>query len=196
MKRSNVVASAEDETDRMLLGAIAAEDRRAFEVLYRRHRSRVYGYIRGIVRDPELAEDLLTETMVLVWQRAAGFAGHSRVSTWMIGIARHKAIDAVRASARRAAGVSAEANSPPDPPMTPADSAHAEQLASLTHQALRRLTRNHFEALRLAFFEELPYSEIARVLAIPPNTVKSRVHYAKAALGRHMYASLPFGGNL
>jgi RNA polymerase sigma-70 factor (ECF subfamily) len=193
MKRSNVAASAEDATDRLLLVATAGADRRAFEVLYQRHRSRVHAYIRGIVRDPDLAEDLLIETMVVVWQRARQFAGHSRVSTWIIGIARHKAIDAVRARARRAAGVDAQAPAVPDAPMTPADSAHAEQIAYLTHQALQRLTHSHFEALRLAFFEELPYSEIARVLAIPANTVKSRVHYAKEALGRHMCASLPCG---
>ncbi len=190
-ERGSVVPScAENQSDRVLVALTAAGDREAFDQLYRRHRTRVYAYVRGIVRDPALAEDLLTETMLLVWQRAGQFAGRSQVSTWILGIARHKALDAVRAHARTALGLAREAHSPSETVPSPADCAHEQQVVQLARQALQRLSRRHSETLRLAFFDQLPYRDIARILCIPPNTVKSRVYYAKEELGRQMCASV------
>src|SRR5690242_17352800 len=121
-------ASTEDSVDRGLLAQTVARDRAAFEALYRRHREHVYGYICSIVRSRDGAEDLMVETMTTVWQDAHRFAGQSRVLTWILGIARHKAIDAVRARARRPACVPIDVNSLEATAQSPPESAAAEQM--------------------------------------------------------------------
>jgi RNA polymerase sigma-70 factor (ECF subfamily) len=172
-------------SDRDLLLGVSKADPAAFEELYRRYELRVYGYIRSLVRDAATAEDLVIETMTEVWRAAARFQSRSLVSTWILGIARHKAIDAIR---RKNCGSSAVALEPTitviDPGPTHEDTTQAEDTRRIVQQALSRLSPEHQEALRLAFYEELPYEQIAAVLGIPANTVKSRVFYAKEQLRR------------
>jgi RNA polymerase sigma-70 factor (ECF subfamily) len=177
---------AADAFDRALLAAIAMGDRHAFDRLYRRYRTRVYDYISSIVRQRTVAEDLLAETMIVLWQQARRFRGHSRVSTWIFGIARHKAVDALRSQSRRPICTSRDPDSLPHAASTPDESAVAEELAVFIRRALQLLTREHHEALRLAYYEEMRYPEIARLMDVPANTVKSRVYYAKQALGRQL----------
>ena len=180
-------AVTDDEHERALVARSAQGDRDAFGRLYRRYEARIYGYVRNIVGDATLTEDLVVETMTVVWHSARTFGGASRVSTWILGIARHKAIDAVRARARLPALAPVTAAAEVECPAAgPADIAHGERLAALTQRALALLTTEHREALRLAFYEELPYEEIAALVGIPANTVKSRVFYAKQALKRHL----------
>jgi RNA polymerase sigma-70 factor (ECF subfamily) len=84
-------------SDEALLGAIAAGDQRAMQVLYARHHMRVYRFVLRLTRDRSLAEDLVSEVFLDVWRRAGGFKGKSQVSTWMLAIARYKALSALRA---------------------------------------------------------------------------------------------------
>jgi RNA polymerase sigma-70 factor (ECF subfamily) len=180
---------SEDLIDRNLLAAVAATDRHAFSHLYRRYAARVNGYVRSIVRDPDVADDVVVTTMTAVWQEADSFGTQSRVSTWIFGIARHKAIDAVRARMRVPPTIPVEeADELEEPAASPMESVHAEQLSRLTQRAIALLSAEHQEALRLAFYEDLPYKEISALLNIPANTVKSRVFYAKQVLGRHLMA--------
>src|ERR1700686_4632115 len=85
-----------DADDRGLLGGIAARDKSAFETFFRTHGSGVHRFVRDLVRDDGLAEELTSDVMVEVWRSAGKFAGRSRVRTWLFGIAHHKAIDALR----------------------------------------------------------------------------------------------------
>jgi RNA polymerase sigma-70 factor (ECF subfamily) len=172
-----------DAEDRQLLAGTAGADRAAFDRLYRRYEKRVHGYLNSMVRDSNAAEDLLIETMVAVWNSAAKFAGQSLVSTWILGIARHKALDVVRQRARRAPTVALDETDPIEEP-APGPAARAQQADTdrEVRAALGALSAEHQEVLRLAFFEDLPYGEIAALLGIPVNTVKSRVFYAKEQL--------------
>ena len=88
-------------TDVELLAATAAQDARAFHALYDRFERRVYGYVRTLIRQPALAEEVTIDTMTAVWQGARSFGGAARVSTWILGIARYKSIDALRKLASR-----------------------------------------------------------------------------------------------
>lgn len=174
------MADSEGMSDRDLLAATAAGERSAFEQLYRRYEQRVYQYALSFVRDRSLAEDVLIDAMTSVWDGAGKFAGDSQVSTWILGIARHKALDAVRRSGRRAQEDSLEDSpdleSEQDSPVEAAERSNSQSLA---RRAMERLSADHQEILRLAFFEELPYEDIAALLSIPANTVKTRVYYAK-----------------
>jgi RNA polymerase sigma-70 factor, ECF subfamily len=166
-----------------LLAAVAAGDQPAFERLYGLYEGRVYQYVRTLVYDAALAEEIVGDTMMAVWRVAGTFARTSRVSTWIFGIARHKSLDALRRRGRRQCEVALEgAADLPGTGESPVDNLNRKQAASLTQRALTVLSRDHQEILRLVFFEELPYEDIAVLLSIPVNTVKTRVYYAKQHL--------------
>ena len=172
-----------DTSDHDLLAAVAHGDRSAFERLYHSYEKRVYQYVQTLVSDASLAEEIVGDTMLAVWRGAGSFACTSRVSTWIFGIARHKALDAIRRSARRRREVDLDgAVDLPHPHDRPDEGVLRHQLATLTQRAMAALTREHREILRLVFYEEQPYEEISTLLGIPTNTVKTRVYYAKQRL--------------
>jgi RNA polymerase sigma-70 factor (ECF subfamily) len=172
-----------DTSDHDLLAAVAHGDRSAFERLYHTYEKRVYQYVQTLVSDASLAEEVVGDTMLAVWRGAGSFAYTSRVSTWIFGIARHKALDAIRRSGRRQREVELDgAVDLPHPHDRPDECVLRHQLATLTQRAMAALTREHREILRLVFYEEQPYEEISTLLGIPANTVKTRVYYAKQRL--------------
>jgi len=182
---SSEAVSATDEL--ALVDAVAAGDVEAFEHLYRLHERRVFRYILGFVRDSALAEEVTADTLLAVWNGARDFARSSRVSTWILGIARHKAIDAVRSAARRSGATSLdEAGELPASTPGPMDYAEARSVERLTRHAFTRLSEEHREVLYLAFYEDVPYEEIATLLDVPQNTVKTRVYYAKRKMREHL----------
>ena len=177
--------SVADELE--LVGAVASGDADAFERLYRMYEKRVFRYILGFVRDSALAEEVAADSLLAVWYSAKTFERSSRLSTWILGIARHKAIDAARRSARGARSTPLnEAAELIETASGPMDDAEARSVARLTHRAFEHLSDEHREVLYLAFFEDVPYEEIALLLAVPENTVKTRVHYAKRRLREHL----------
>jgi RNA polymerase sigma-70 factor (ECF subfamily) len=172
-----------EASDQDLLTAVARGDRSAFERLYCSYERRVFHYVYTLVADASLAEEIVSDTMFAVWRGAGTFASTSRVSTWIFGIARHKALDAVRRSRPRQREVELDgAVTLPHPQEHPEEGVLRNQLAKLTQRAMAALTREHQEILRLVFYEEQPYEEISTLLGIPPNTVKTRVYYAKQRL--------------
>jgi len=177
----------QDKSDSDLLAAVATADMAAFEALYRLYERRVYQYAYTFVRDRTVAEEVAVDTMTAVWHGAAGFAGRSRASTWILGITRHKALDAVRKGTRQARQVALEdAARVADSGPTQSETVATHQAGQLTRRAMAAMTPDHQEILRLVFFEELPYEEIAALLVIPANTVKTRVYYAKQQLKQHL----------
>src|SRR2546429_9499375 len=83
-------------SDEVLIGRIANGDRLAMQVLYVRHHVRVFRFVVRLVRDETKAEDLISEVFLDVWRQAGRFEGRSAVSTWMLAIARFKALSALR----------------------------------------------------------------------------------------------------
>ncbi len=125
--------------------------------------------------------------MLAIWRGAGSFAHTSRVSTWIFGIARHKALDALRRTGRQ------QREAPLDEVLdqahlqeSPIEGVHRRQMAAVTQNAISQLSPEHQEVLRLVFYEELPYDEIAALLSIPTNTVKTRVYYAKQHLKQQL----------
>jgi RNA polymerase sigma-70 factor (ECF subfamily) len=177
----------QDEEDLQVLNTVINGDMIAFERLYQLYERRVYHYVYTLVHDPAVAEEVLVDTMTAVWRGAGSFAHTSRVSTWIFGIARHKALDALRRSTRNQQHVSLD--QAPDLPYRgdcAEDQVHCTQVTVLIKHALALLSKEHQEVLRLTYYEELPYQEVAILLSIPTNTVKSRVFYAKQQLKKHL----------
>ena len=174
----------DERSDSDLLAAVAMGQQSAFECLYRLYEKRVYQYVHTLVYDATLAEEVLGDTMLAVWRGAGTFTATSRVSTWIFGIARHKALDAIRRTGRhyqREVELDGAANVPSSHDR-PDEGLVREEIAAVTQRALAALSREHQEILRLVFYEELPYDDISVLLGIPINTVKTRVFYAKQRL--------------
>jgi RNA polymerase sigma-70 factor, ECF subfamily len=175
--------SGREKSDFELLAATARGRSNAFTILYARYERRIYQYIRTFVRQPAIAEEVVIDTMMAIWSGAHAFGRNSRVSTWILGIARHKAIDAVRKiknhSDHGSIDSAGEIEDFAEPPLAAVDRTYQKQFML---RAIAHLSPDHQEILRLAFYEGLAYEEIAAFLSIPDNTVKSRVFYAKQRL--------------
>ena len=160
--------------DRELLARVATRDEVAFRRLYDRYATRVFRYALTILGSQHLAEEVVQETMVAVWNGARTFRGTAQVSTWIFGIARNQAHALLRREARGAR----TANEPlvlPDP-------AGQVEKVERVRSALERLPPEQREVVFFAFYEGLSYREIARILGIPEGTVKSRMYHAKRNL--------------
>jgi len=169
------------DADIALARRLAAGDRAAMEEVYARHARALLGYIRHRTSDPGLAEEVLQETLVAAWQGAARFGGRSSLRTWLIGIARRQALQAVRR--RRlplADGAGPEGRATPDtePESVMLAAADREELAA----AMRGLSPLHREVIVLTFVYGLSYPELTRCLGVPLGTVKSRLSNAKRAM--------------
>lgn len=172
--------------DSALLQRIAAGHRRALEDFYRRHEGRVYAFALKRLGDPALAAEVLNEVMLTVWRDAGRFQGRSRVTTWLLGIANHKCLDALRRRGRDTLlEPLEEAQLPPEEGENNTAAALAAlDDAELLRYCLERLPEAQRAVVHLAFFEDLPYGEVAAAVDCPVGTVKSRMLHAKRALGR------------
>jgi RNA polymerase sigma-70 factor (ECF subfamily) len=169
----------EGAADDTLVRAIGAGDRSAMRVLFARHKNRVFRFILRMVRDRALADDLLNDVFLVVWQRATSFAGRSSVSTWLLGIARHKALTAL--AARRTEPLD-DATDIVDPAPDPEHALAGKQRAALLRGAIHWLSPTHREIIDLVYDQGRSIAEIAELLHIPPNTVKTRMFYARQHL--------------
>lgn len=167
--------------------AVAARDERALAALYDATFSRVFALVRRIVRSTALAEEVVEDTYFQVWRQALRFdAGRGRPITWLLSMARTRAIDALRREARfphetlddAADPEGADADAPADELL-----ALARQQADL-HAALMQLGAQPRQLVSLAFFRGLTHEEIAQQMQLPLGTVKSQLRRALEALRR------------
>jgi RNA polymerase sigma-70 factor (ECF subfamily) len=177
---SDATAVVQDR-EREWLRRVARGDKAAFEDLYRAYHRRVFGYLFRTVWSAEAAEELASDVMLEVWKVAATFRGDSQVSTWILGIARFKALSALRRPRRDAVDVD-QARNVDDPHDLQDEVLAKESLKTRIKHALRGLSPEHREVIELTFFQELAYPEIARILECPVNTVKTRMFYARKQL--------------
>jgi RNA polymerase sigma-70 factor, ECF subfamily len=162
---------------------IAQGDERAFERLFRCYAPRIFRFAMSYLNDPALAEEVVQETMIAVWKNAKDYKEQSQLSTWILGIARNKALDRARAR-QREPELLREIDRRASGRVTPEQIARRDSQAERVRSALEKLSPEHREVIMLAFYNELSYSEIAQILNCPEGTVKSRVYYAKEQLKR------------
>lgn len=167
--------------DGKLLDGIAKGDRAAFTEFYQRHDRGLFAFLVKLVRERELAEEVLSETMLEIWRQAGRFEGKSSVTTWMFSIAHHKAVSRLRKKREVALDDDVAANIEDQAPKP--DSLAADQTMSRLLQGLmEKLSLDHREILQLAYFQEFSVQEIAETLDLPENTVKTRMFYARQKL--------------
>jgi len=180
----------EAQDDAELLAGIAAGSQSALAGFYRRYQGRVYNFTLQRLGNPADAAEVLNEVMLEVWRNARSFAGRSRVSTWLLGIAHHKSIDLLRKRGRRQADPldTDIRDERPDP--GPAAVAGAQD-AQRVRGCLERLPDGQRQVVYLTFYEGLSCAEIARTLEIPEGTVKTRMFHARKALAGCLGAAGP-----
>lgn len=175
-----------------MLRAVAGGDAEALAELYRRLESSIYAFAVSRLGDPEQAAEVLHEVMLGVWRKADTFRGRSRPLTWVLGIARHKILDAQRRS-RRWRPEPPPDEDVPDSTATPSDRLHRGERRDAVRDALAALSEDHREVIHLAFYQDLSYPEISRLLGVPEGTVKTRVFHAKKAMRRRLAGRLEGG---
>jgi len=168
-------------SDEVLISRIANGDRLAMQVLFARHHVRVYRFVLRLVRNEATAEDLISEVFLDVWRQAAKFEGRSAVSTWMLSIARFKALSALRRKPEYELDEeTAEAieDHSDDPEVTLAK----KDKGALLREAMSALSAEHREVIDLVYYHEKSVEEVARIVDIPEATVKTRMFYARKKL--------------
>ena len=168
--------------DELLIGRIARGDRLAMQVPFARHHVRIYRYVLRLIRDEMAAEDVISEVFLDVWRQANRFEGRSAVSTWLIAIARFKALSMLRK--RREDGLDDEmAEKIEEPSDDPGLATEKRDKGQKLRQCLAALSPEHREVIDLVYYHEKSVEEVARIVGIPENTVKTRMFYARKKLG-------------
>jgi RNA polymerase sigma-70 factor (ECF subfamily) len=168
-------------SDEVLIARIAGGDRLAMQVLFARHHVRVYRFVLRLVRNEATAEDLISEVFLDIWRQAGKFEGRAAVSTWMLSIARFKALSALRRRPEQeldeetAERIEDQSD---DPEVTLAK----KDKSAVLRQCLTRLSAEHREIIDLVYYHEKSVEEVAGIVGIPQATVKTRMFYARKKL--------------
>jgi len=176
--RPAVARTEQDEAG--LVERVATGDRRAFETLYRAYHPRLARFLQRMTRSTPLIEEIVNDTLLVVWRKAATFNGSSKVSTWIFAIAYRRACkslqaldEPVDASSDEREGLEADR---PDWQLAQL------QLTGAVHAALAQLPLAQRTAFQLTFYHDMSYTEIAEIMECPVNTIKTRLFHARKRL--------------
>ncbi len=172
--------TAAERSDADLLRAHAAGDQWAFELLFRRHRDRMWAIALRTVRDPDEAADALQEALISAYRAAGSFRGESAVTTWLHRIVVNACLDRIRR--RQARPTVALPDAGPGEPAEPRDRMAERETAMTIEAALRQLPVEQRLAITLVDIEGYPVAEAAAMLAVAEGTVKSRCARGRARL--------------
>jgi RNA polymerase sigma-70 factor, ECF subfamily len=175
-------------SDEALIGRIATGDKVAMQVLFARHHVRVYRFVLRLVRDQTQAEDLISEVFLDVWRQAGRFEARSAVSTWLLAIARYKALSALRRRPDEELDedTAAAIEDPGDDPETALEK---KDKGEILRKCLTALSPEHREIIDLVYYHEKSVEEVAEIVGIPENTVKTRMFYARKRLAELLKAA-------
>ena len=175
------ISAARATSDEMLLEKIAAGDRTAMHTLYARHSVRVYRFVMRMLRDSAAAEDLVSQVFLDVWRSASGFEGRSQVSTWLLSIARFKALTALRQ--RKHEDIDQDdVMEIADDADTPEASLDRSKTSAILRACVAKLSPAHREIINLVYYHEKSVEEAGAIIGIPQSTVKTRMFYARKQL--------------
>ena len=170
-------------SDQALIERIASGDKLAMRALFARHHVRVYRFILRLVRDETRAEDLIGEVFLDVWRQAASFKAGAAVSTWLLAIARFKALSLLRRKGEVALDEEA-ARKIEDTADNPEAAIERKQRSEILRRCWSRLSPQHRDIIDLVYYQEKAIAEVAAIVGVPENTVKTRMFYARKRLAQ------------
>lgn len=169
------------DPDWMLIRAMADGDIRALNELYARYGGMLLGYLYARLGNHQLAEEVLQDIMLAVWESAHTFEARSKVKTWLLVIARNRAINATRRKNLPVIELTEVFGLQSDD-TGPTEAVERHETQDKVRMAIQKLPEGQREVLVLTFYHQLTGPEIAEVLQISEGTVKSRLHRAKESL--------------
>jgi len=175
-------------SDLRLIALVGEGDGEAFHELYRKYQSRLARFLSNLVRHPHLVEEVLDDTMMVVWERGGSFKGESKLSTWIFAIAYRKAMRAALRHDEPVEDKEAEVRASGE--ASPEDEYGSSKVHGLLREAMAELSPEHRAVVDLTYFHELGYREIAEILGCPVDTVKTRMFYARRHLRRCLAGDL------
>jgi RNA polymerase sigma factor (sigma-70 family) len=180
--------NAAGQAELRLLALVRTGDVAAFEELYRLYHPRLTRFLLRFIRRPQLAEEVLNDTLMVVWERADSFHGASKLSTWIFGIAYRKAMKGLHrqdepVEDRDLDLLASDADSPEDA----LGQSKAQVLLKL---AMNELSADHRMVLDLTYYHEMGYREIAEIMDCPVDTVKTRMFHARRHLKKRLAGEL------
>jgi RNA polymerase sigma-70 factor, ECF subfamily len=167
--------------DADLIKRVAGRDQAAIEALFTQYQVRVFRFILRRVRLEAVAEELTNEVFMEVWRNAAKFEGRSSLSSWILGIAHNRAISSLR-KRREETIEEGAAEAIPDDADTPETRAQKTDKGALLRSCIERLSDDHATVVDLIYYHELSIAEVAKIVGIPENTVKTRMFHARKKL--------------
>jgi len=163
-----------------LMGQVAAEDMGAFETLYRLYHPRLTRFLGSMTRRPALAEEILDDTMLVVWRKAHTYHPSAKVSTWVFAIAYRQALQALR---KVDDAVESETEPHTEPLNTGPDIEFQQhEMRARLAQALTALSAEQRAVIELTYYLGYACREIAQIMDCPVDTVKTRMFYARRRL--------------
>jgi RNA polymerase sigma-70 factor (ECF subfamily) len=182
-------------SDGELMERTAVRDQAAFELLCASYAEPLRRHLLRMLRSPDSAEDLLQETLLRIWTHADQWDGRGAVRAWLFRIATSVALNALRTAQRRPQAAITLPNASDttlsfwltDPSMSPQEAIERSEEQARLHTLVARLPEEKREVLRMVHGDEMAIGEVARVLGIPPGTVRSRLHYATKQLAREWH---------
>ena len=173
-------SAGSDMPDGTLIVRIATGDRLAMHALFARHKTRVYRFILRLVGDAASADDLTSEVFLTVWRHAHKFRGRAAASTWLLAIARFRALDELRR--RRDIPPDVEELDASDATADPEVSWADKHRGAMLRKCLGALSPEHRTIIDLVYYHEKSVQEVAGIVGIPCATVKTRMFYARKKL--------------
>jgi RNA polymerase sigma-70 factor (ECF subfamily) len=178
-------SSAKVTSDEVLVQLVADGDKDAMRALFARHNVRVFRFLTRIVGNDATAEDLLNEVFLEVWRNASRFEARSQVSTWILAIARFKALASMRR--RQHDELDDEASEMiEDTTDNPEVTVQKTERSALLQQCLQQLSVAHRQVVDLVYYHEQSIEEVAEIIGVPASTVKTRVFYARKRIAELM----------
>ena len=175
-----------DRDDHEVVERVAERDEAALREVVEAHGAMVYGLARRILGDTALAEEVAQDTFLALWRRPGSFdPDKGSLQGFLLGVARNKAVDAVRKEERFARTTSALLAEAPMRSVVSGESEHIDSKDELG-SALAELPEPQKEALVLAYYGGRTYREVAEELGIPEGTAKSRLRQGLAAMRSHI----------
>lgn len=171
-----------------LIARVAERDLDAFEQLYRIYHRRLSRFLFNLLRRPSVIEEVLNDTMLVVWEGAGSFNGASKLSTWIFTIAYRKAAKALRRHDEPVEDDRSEELASLDP--GPDEELAQERRQALLAEAVATLSPDHRAVVDLTYYHEMGYREIAGIMDCPLDTVKTRMFHARRHLRRKLGGSL------
>jgi RNA polymerase sigma-70 factor (ECF subfamily) len=168
----------QQQSDEYLLASVADGSSAALETLFSRHQAVVYRFVLRLTKNPSIAEEAVNEVFLDVWRGAGKFEGRCKVSTWLLAIARHKALAAFR-NGKESQLDECAASTIEDSADNPEVSLVKQECGTLVRHCLDQLSAAQRQIIELYYMRGRSVPEVATLVGIPAGTVKTRMFYAR-----------------